>query len=51
MSLTWPLALTALALVPIAVWAYLALDQRRRNEASRSATLRCCPGSSPPSQG
>ena len=35
MSLTWPLALTALALVPIAVWAYLALDQRRRNEASR----------------
>jgi Ca-activated chloride channel family protein len=35
MSLTWPLALTALALVPIAVWAYLALDQRRRDEASR----------------
>jgi Ca-activated chloride channel homolog len=35
MSLTWPLALTALALVPIGVWAYLALDQRRRNEASR----------------
>lgn len=35
MSLSWPLALTALALVPIAVWVYLALDQRRRNEASR----------------
>jgi Ca-activated chloride channel homolog len=35
MSLTWPLALTGLALVPIAVWAYLALDQRRRDEASR----------------
>jgi Ca-activated chloride channel homolog len=34
-SLSWPLALTLLALVPIAVWGYLALDQRRRNEASR----------------
>ena len=44
MSLTWPLALTALALVPIAVWAYLALDQRRRNEASRFGNPALLPG-------
>ena len=35
MSLTWPLALTLLALVPIAVWAYLVLDRRRREEPGR----------------
>jgi Ca-activated chloride channel homolog len=43
-SLTWPLALTALALVPIAVWGYLALDQRRRNEASRFGNPALLPG-------
>jgi Ca-activated chloride channel homolog len=43
-SLTWPLALTALALVPLAVWGYLALDQRRRNEASRFGNPALLPG-------
>lgn len=44
MSFGWPLALTALALVPIAVWAYHALDARRREDASRFANAALLPG-------
>ena len=44
MSFSWPLALAALALVPIAVWAYNALDARRREDASRFANAALLPG-------
>jgi len=43
-SFSWPLALAALALVPIAVWAYNAFDARRREDASRFANAALLPG-------
>ena len=43
MSFRQPTVLLGLALLPMALLAYLAVQKRRRREAAASATRRCCP--------
>lgn len=44
MSFSWPLALAFLALVPLVLWALLALDRRRRDEGGRFGNPALLPG-------